>query len=131
MTTDKQIHRYLRFKHRYVNGLRLCRAMGITPKQLRELEDRVTWMGSFGPIDDGSASPERYARFNGFSASFIHFFRRRRDGRYFCRPDRLIVRGYGKPCKRNPSLAEMSTRRLKNIGSTPCSQRISHETIHH
>lgn len=90
MMTNQQIYRYLRFKHKFVGGLRLCRVLGISAAQLKAM-DRVPGVGSMRPVYSEKLSPIRYARRNAFCADFIAFFEYK--GVYHCRKDRPVIRG--------------------------------------
>jgi hypothetical protein len=90
VTSDRQIYRYLRFKHRFVRGTRLCRALGISLAQIKSM-DRVPGVGSMGPVYSEKLSPIRYAKCNAFCAYFIAFFEL--GGVYYCRKDRPLMRG--------------------------------------
>ena len=97
MKTGAQIYRYLRFKHRFVAGTRLCKALGISLVQLKTM-DRVPGVGSMGPVYSEKLSPIRYAKYNAFCADFIAFFEN--DGVYHCRKDRPVIRGRVPTAKR-------------------------------
>ncbi|TCG09304.1 hypothetical protein BZM27_05750 [Paraburkholderia steynii] len=94
MKTHRQIYRFLRFKHKFVGGLRLCRVLGISAAQLKVL-DRVPGVGSFGPVHSERLPPIRYARRNSFCADFIAFFKCAES--YYCIKTRPLVRGRRAP----------------------------------
>lgn len=90
MKNDRQIFRYLKFKRRFVQGMRLCKNLGIRLDRLPLLNE-VKGVGSFGICTSKSLTPIRYAKANGFCADFIAFFSH--NGKYLCRKDRPLRRG--------------------------------------
>jgi len=94
MKTDRQIFRYLKFKRRFVQGTRLCKALGIRIDCLPLLNE-VKGVGSFGICTSRAMTPIRYAKANGFCADFIAFFNH--NGKYLCRKDRPLRQGKTPP----------------------------------
>lgn len=95
--TDLQIYRYLRFKGRFVQGTRICRNLGLPLVRIKAL-DGANGIGSFGPVTRRELSPIRHAKYNGFCADFIAFFKH--DGKYLVRKDRPLRHGCHPPKKR-------------------------------
>lgn len=94
MTTDLQIYRYLRFKHKFVRGTVLCRNLRLRLARLKMLDD-VKGIGSFGPCTRRELSPVRCAKYNAFCANFIAFFEL--GGKYFVRKEKTLRKGCRSP----------------------------------
>ncbi|WP_144106579.1 hypothetical protein [Paraburkholderia sp. BCC1886] len=101
MVTDLQVYRYLRFKSAYkrrkrkTDGLRICMGLRLPFSQFVAINDRATWIGSFGPVRENGMTDRQYVRMNVFMVDFraFYFF----DGQYRCTKDRPLVRAWQKP----------------------------------
>jgi hypothetical protein len=103
VTTDLQIYRYLRFKHKFVRGTVLCRNLRLPLTRLKALND-VRGVGSFGPCTRRELPPVRYAKYNGFCADFIAFFEL--GGKYLVRKERPLREGCRSPKWHRPKRRE-------------------------